>query len=458
MPVNADGAVESSFTTGDFLPPSPITNLSAVSITSFSVKLLWISPGDDGNIGTATGYDIRWSVSPITTESKWINSNKITKGIPAPAPSGANQTCIVTGLLPSTTYYFAMKTVDDYPNWSGLSNCASITTPAESQPTTTPAQPVQPTQTVVVPLSPQDEGPIRLDFKGKRAVIFLDLLPDGTLARSYIITLNDRQLEMTIQKGTIFLDNSGKPLNVIILEYVTPYVSPPPGFELQDSYNFQPYCVIEPSIEIKILYKLKASQADVNESDINIASYNQNQSFWMALSTERDITAHATWTNISHFGLFSLLMPASQAIAGSSNATQASQLNINDLTLSSNVIEPGNTLTVNFKATNVGGTDGEFDLPLMFDGETLDSKKVLLRAQEEKAESFTVVVNDEGIHTVGVGSTLTTVTVRKALVTPAGSSPPFRDILLWASIIGLAIVCIIVLINLWRKDRAFSRR
>jgi hypothetical protein len=32
-------------------------------------------------------------------------------------------------LLPGTTYYFALKTADEVPNWSDLSDCVSATTP-----------------------------------------------------------------------------------------------------------------------------------------------------------------------------------------------------------------------------------------------------------------------------------------------------------------------------------------
>jgi len=95
---------------------------------------------------------------------------------------------------------------------------------------------------------------------------------------------------------------------------------------------------------------------------------------------------------------------------------------------------------------------------LIFDGTTLDSKTVLLPALQEKAVTFTVVLNDEGIHTIGVGSMLTTVTVKKAGVTAAGGSLPLRTTLLWISIFGLGVVCVFVLINLWRKNQAFPRR
>src|SRR6185369_82451 len=46
---------------GDTTPPATVTNLTVSSVTSSSATLLWVSPGDDGNTGTATSYDIRYS-------------------------------------------------------------------------------------------------------------------------------------------------------------------------------------------------------------------------------------------------------------------------------------------------------------------------------------------------------------------------------------------------------------
>jgi chitodextrinase len=48
--------------------------------------------------------------------------------MPTPGAPGAKQSVTVTGLLANTTYYFAIKTADEVPNWSGLSNVFSATT------------------------------------------------------------------------------------------------------------------------------------------------------------------------------------------------------------------------------------------------------------------------------------------------------------------------------------------
>src|SRR6185503_8742955 len=47
---------------------------------------------------------------------------------PTPSASGTKENVTVTGLNPGTTYYFALKTADEVPNWSGISNVISRTT------------------------------------------------------------------------------------------------------------------------------------------------------------------------------------------------------------------------------------------------------------------------------------------------------------------------------------------
>jgi len=92
-----------------------------------SITLTWTTPGDDSLSGTASQFDIRYSTSPITA-ANFASSPRWTIGVPAPTAPGSVQTAQVTGLQPATTYYFAMKTGDEVPNWSGISNVANKTT------------------------------------------------------------------------------------------------------------------------------------------------------------------------------------------------------------------------------------------------------------------------------------------------------------------------------------------
>ncbi len=121
----------------DTTPPSAVTTLAMASTTESSATLTWIAVGDDGNVGTATTYDLRYATWPIT-DGNW-NLTTPVAGLPKPKTAGQPETFTVTGLNPATTYYFALKVADEVPNWSGLSNVPSGTTLTPPD-TTPPAQ------------------------------------------------------------------------------------------------------------------------------------------------------------------------------------------------------------------------------------------------------------------------------------------------------------------------------
>lgn len=113
-------------TNHETIPPSNITTLATSNATGTSIRLTWTSPGDDSTSGIASQYDIRYSASPINA-ANWTSATQVT-GEPTPLVAGTQQNFTVTGLQSQHTYYFAMKTADEIPNWSGLSNVPSGTT------------------------------------------------------------------------------------------------------------------------------------------------------------------------------------------------------------------------------------------------------------------------------------------------------------------------------------------
>ncbi|UCH83740.1 MAG: hypothetical protein JSW50_15030 [Candidatus Latescibacterota bacterium] len=103
-------------------PPGDITDLSAVAIDASSYELTWTAPGDDYTTGTATRYDIRYSARPIANEEDW-NDAMVVADTPPPQPAGETQSFVLSGLN-GQGFGFAIKTVDELDNWSGLSNSA----------------------------------------------------------------------------------------------------------------------------------------------------------------------------------------------------------------------------------------------------------------------------------------------------------------------------------------------
>jgi hypothetical protein len=90
-----------------------------------SATLTWTAPGDDGQTGQASSYEMRYSVNPVAgdTVSWWAGATSV-GALPAPQPAGARESFVVTGLLANTTYSFVLRSRDEASNVSGFSNVA----------------------------------------------------------------------------------------------------------------------------------------------------------------------------------------------------------------------------------------------------------------------------------------------------------------------------------------------
>jgi prepilin-type N-terminal cleavage/methylation domain-containing protein len=129
--INAKGVISGSELTGggagggggDTTAPAAVSDLAVASPTTTSLDVSWTAPGDDGAVGTATTYDLRYSTSTIN-EANWATATEVT-GEPTPSVAGTSESMTVNGLTEGTTYYFALKTSDEVPNESSISNVAT---------------------------------------------------------------------------------------------------------------------------------------------------------------------------------------------------------------------------------------------------------------------------------------------------------------------------------------------
>jgi Tol biopolymer transport system component len=104
----------------DLFEPDPITDLTVASGTGQSLTLTWTAPGNDHAIGRAAQYDLRYSLD-LMSEDSWASATPVA-GVPLPDSAGTPESFGVDGLVPGGRYYFAIKTADEAPNWSRLSN------------------------------------------------------------------------------------------------------------------------------------------------------------------------------------------------------------------------------------------------------------------------------------------------------------------------------------------------
>lgn len=112
-----------------------------------SIWLRWTATGDDGTIGRAARYDIRYSRFTIsgTDTIGWWNAATIVNTIgKVPAYPGWPDSVLVTNVTYGARYYAMMRVADEVPNWSRFSNLASfdVVTGVEVEPAT-PAPPAR---------------------------------------------------------------------------------------------------------------------------------------------------------------------------------------------------------------------------------------------------------------------------------------------------------------------------
>ncbi|MCF8358163.1 MAG: fibronectin type III domain-containing protein [Prolixibacteraceae bacterium] len=112
----------------DTTPPAAISDLNATTLSAVEVNLDWTSPGDDGMVGLSTAYEIRYSTETIN-DSNWESAHVVEQTL-APEIAGTQQSFIVSGLTGGTTYYFAIKSIDEAGNVSALSNIVNTETSA----------------------------------------------------------------------------------------------------------------------------------------------------------------------------------------------------------------------------------------------------------------------------------------------------------------------------------------
>lgn len=110
----------------DTTAPAAVSTLALSGATTDSIDLDWTAPGDDNSTGTATSYDVRYSTASIN-EGNWSSATQAT-GEPSPSVAGSSESMTVSGLSSGTTYYFAIKTSDEIPNTSSISNVPSLAT------------------------------------------------------------------------------------------------------------------------------------------------------------------------------------------------------------------------------------------------------------------------------------------------------------------------------------------
>ena len=110
----------------DSAAPSVPAGLVAEGRTPQTIRLTWTAPGDDNTQGLAARYDVRYAMADILNEAAFDAATPVAF-TPDPLPAGTVQQLDIPGLLPDTTWFFAVRAIDDNGNRSGFVTASSMT-------------------------------------------------------------------------------------------------------------------------------------------------------------------------------------------------------------------------------------------------------------------------------------------------------------------------------------------
>jgi len=110
----------------DFTPPDPVgSSLQVVTTGRQFVTLRWMASGDDGLVGSANYYDLRYQQGP---NIDFAVATPV-EGVWTPSPAGFIETITITGLQPGTEYTVGLVVVDNVGNRSAQTDLTITTRP-----------------------------------------------------------------------------------------------------------------------------------------------------------------------------------------------------------------------------------------------------------------------------------------------------------------------------------------
>jgi gliding motility-associated-like protein len=120
------------------IPPAAINDLAAAPGAGYDrIDLSWTAPGDDGWLGMATKYIIKYATYNITADN--FDNVVDVKERNVTVSGGNPDSETITGLASDILYYFAIKTEDEVPNVSDISNVATAIILEDTLPPRQPA-------------------------------------------------------------------------------------------------------------------------------------------------------------------------------------------------------------------------------------------------------------------------------------------------------------------------------
>lgn len=238
---------------------------------------------------------------------------------------------------------------------------------------------------------------------------------DGEVQQTIEATSKDGNLNITIPKGTIALDEDGKrlkSLEVVIDE--SPPDPPEDAYIIGLPYEFEPGgATFDPPITLEYTYDPADIPEGVAEEDLVIAYYDKEAGEWVELPCTVDTETHTITASVEHFTTFAIIGSVTPA---------AFSLTLVDI--SPTEVAPGEKVNISVSVANNGGMEGSHTAVLKINGVKESEKRVTVAAGERQVVTFSLTREQAGTYNVmvdGLGGSFTVVT--PAIVPPPAPAP-----------------------------------
>ena len=94
--------------------------------------LKWTAPGDDWGVGTATCYELIWTLDTTLDYTQW--AYLACTSMVTPSIAGTQESIRLNNLPSDTVIYVKIRASDEVPNYAEWSNMAAKRTPDEIPP------------------------------------------------------------------------------------------------------------------------------------------------------------------------------------------------------------------------------------------------------------------------------------------------------------------------------------
>jgi len=433
--VYAGNSVSGSFT----IPDNPVISLAVGNPTLTSLTLTWTSPKSTTKWGPATQYDIRFSLSPISTNADWLAATQLANP-PTPQPPGSPETLLVIGLNPCTVYYFAIKAADAGGKWTPLSNSPSGMTLCP---------PGGGGGGGVEASTPATACPLTLTASVQDSIALATMTKNGVLCESCVAKDITNRYTLEIDKDARVM-LAGKTVPLLLTFREAPIKPPTPentvivgpvyqlnAYATLDETTPSPVTISPPA---RLILTYDPDKLPQDTIEVFIANYDTEQG-WLALSPVPGAVAEIGKAHclLSHFSLFAILAEVTEP--------EPAKFEVSNLHISPPQVQLSQAVTISITVANTGDKSGDYNLELKVDGKVESTTQVTVAAGESQLVNFILTGDTAGKHQVEIAGLVGEFEVIKSAV------PPVINWWLAGGITLLVLAIWAILGWRWLKDR-----